>query len=157
MAKVNIGIEAKNLKAVAKLLSDVLANQHVLYIKTRNYHWNVSGPSFMELHTLFEAQYEELARGIDEVAERISKLGEPVPGTMAAFIKSASLKEDSTVPNQSAMISNLVKDHEACIKSLRNGIDDCEEKYEDSGTADMLTGLMRKHETNAWKLRRYLK
>lgn len=157
MAKVNIGIEAKNLKAVSKLLSAVLANQHVLYIKTRKYHWNVSGPSFMELHLLFEAQYEELAKSIDEVAERISKLGEPVPGTMAEFIKSASLKEDNTIPDQSVMINNLLKDHEACIKSLRDDIDDCEDKYEDKGTADMLTGLMRKHETNAWKLRRYLK
>lgn len=157
MAKVNIGIDAKNLKAVSDLLAGVLADQHVLYIKTRKYHWNVSGPSFMELHKLFEAQYEELARGIDEVAERISKLGAPVPGTMAEFIKTASLKEDNTIPGQTQMIANLLKDHEACIKSLRSGIDDCEDKYEDKGTADMLTGLMRKHETIAWTLRRYSK
>lgn len=157
MAKVNIGIDAKNLKAVCKALSGVLANQHVLYIKTRKYHWNVSGPSFMELHKLFEAQYEQLANAIDEVAERISKLGEPVPGTMAEFIKDATLKEDATIPTQMVMIQNLLKDHEASIKSLRNDIDDCEDKYEDKGSADLLTGLMRKHETIAWMLRRYLK
>lgn len=155
MAKVNIGIDAKNLKAVSDLLGKVLANQHVLYIKTRKYHWNVSGPSFMEIHKLFEAQYEELAKAIDEVAERISKLGATVPGTMDEFIKNAALKEDTAVPSQQQMIANLLKDHEACIKSLRNDIDDCDDKYEDAGTADMLTGLMRKHETIAWTLRRY--
>lgn len=155
MAKVNIGIEAKNLKSVCDLLGKVLANQHVLYIKTRKYHWNISGPSFMELHKLFEDQYEQLEKAIDEVAERIGKLGATVPGTMAEFVKNASLREDTTIPSQTQMIANLLKDHEACIKSLRDDIDDCEDKYEDKGTADLLTGLMRKHETIAWILRKY--
>lgn len=157
MIKVNIGIEPKNLKGVNELLGKVLADAHVLYVKTRNYHWNVSGPSFMELHKLFEGQYKILEEAIDEIAERIGKLGGVVPGSMTEFIKMASLKENvSSKPDRQGMLKNLLDDHENVIKTLREDIDACDEKYKDAGTADFLTDLIRSHETMAWTLRRYV-
>ncbi len=155
--KANIGISTKNLSAVNLLLSNVLADAVVLYTKTRKFHWNVSGNSFMELHKLFEDQYKKLEEAIDEIAERINKLGFKTPGTMAEFLKAASLKETpGKNPAQADMIKELLKDHESVIIILRKGIDDCDDKFEDKGTADFLTGLMLEHETLAWTLRRYL-
>ena len=156
--KPNIGITEKNLKSVTDLLGKSLADVHVLYIKTRKFHWNVKGPSFMELHKLFESQYEKLAGAIDEIAERISKLGNSVPGTMEEFLKEASLKETpGKIPDQEGMINELLSDHETIIKALRVQIDACADKYSDKGTADFLTGLLQEHETIAWTLRRYNK
>ncbi len=156
--KVNIGISEKNLKSVTTMLSSVLADQHVLYTKTRKFHWNVSGESFMELHKLFEAQYTKLEIAIDEVAERISKLGSSVIGTLSEFTKLASLKEGpGKYPEAKDMLKELLADHEAVIIQLRKNIDDCEEKYKDAGTTDFLTALMIEHETIAWTLRRYMK
>jgi starvation-inducible DNA-binding protein len=155
--KANIGISTKNLSAVNSLLSNVLADAVVLYTKTRKFHWNVSGNSFMELHKLFEDHYKKLEEAIDEIAERINKLGFKTPGTMAEFLKTASLKETpGKNPVQMDMIKELLKDHESVITILRKGIDDCDDKFEDKGTADFLTGLMLEHETLAWTLRRYL-
>ncbi|MBL7730698.1 MAG: DNA starvation/stationary phase protection protein [Chitinophagaceae bacterium] len=155
--KVNIGISVKNLAAINNLLVSVLADATVLYIKTRKFHWNVSGNSFTELHELFEAQYKEMEAAIDEVAERINKLGFKTPGTMTEFLQTTSLKENPGVnPSQKEMLKELVNDHEAVIRSLRKGIQECDETYKDIGTADFLTGLMTGHETMAWKLRRYL-
>ncbi|MEP7277517.1 MAG: DNA starvation/stationary phase protection protein [Bacteroidota bacterium] len=139
------------------ILSGILADAVLLYTKTRKFHWNVSGPSFMELHKLFEAQYKQLEKAIDEIAERISKLGSKTPGTMAEFVKLSSLKEaPGKIPTQKEMIKELLDDHEAVIIKLRKAVSDCDEKYKDAGTADFLTGLMEEHETIAWTLRRYL-
>lgn len=155
--KSNIGITDKNITAVAAILTICLSNLMVLYTKTRKFHWNVSGDSFMELHKLFEKQYDQLAEAIDEVAERIGKLGHKAIGTMQEFIEHATLTEaPGKNPNQKEMIRELLKDHEIIISAVRKSIDDCDEKYKDTGTADFLTGLMQQHETIAWTLRRYL-
>ncbi len=154
----NIGISAKNLKGITNLLSAVLSDAVLLYMKTRKFHWNVSGNSFMELHELFEEQYKKLEKSIDEIAERINKLGSKTPGTMEEFLRLASLKESpGKYPSQREMIRELLKDHEAVIIQVRKFIDDCDEKYKDKGTSDFLTDLMKEHETIAWTLRRYLK
>lgn len=156
--KPNIGITDKNLAAVSSLLTAVLADAMVLYSKTRKFHWNVKGNSFMELHKLFEAQYTQLEEAIDEIAERINKLGSPVIGTLKEFIENSSLKETpGKNPDQNGMLKELLNDHETVIKALRKHIEDCDEKYKDAVTADFLTGLMAQHETIAWILRRYFK
>ena len=154
--KVNIGISKKNLDAVTDLLSTALATEVTLYTKTRKFHWNVCGESFMELHKLFEAQYTELEEAIDQIAERISKLGGKAIGTMAEFGKLTIIKEHpNAYPSSKEMIQELLTDHETVIIHLRKDVDNCAEKYGDAGTADLLTGLMEQHETIAWTLRRY--
>jgi len=155
--KPNIGIAEKKLTHVSALLSAVLANEMILYVKTRKFHWNVSGESFMELHKLFQQQYEELEGAIDLIAERISKLGFKAIGTTDEFSKQSSIKESpGKYPAQKEMLKELLTDHETIIIQLRKDIDICLNKYEDAGTTDFLTGLMEQHETTAWVLRRYL-
>lgn len=155
--KPHIGIPEKQLHIVADLLSVVLADQVTLYTKTRKFHWNVCGESFMELHKLFEQQYSLLESFIDETAERISKLGSKTVGTMAEFAKLTTLKEHpNKYPSSKDMLKELLEDHETVIISLRKQIDKCAEKNHDAGTADFLTGLLVQHETIAWTLRRYL-
>jgi starvation-inducible DNA-binding protein len=153
----NIGISAKNLENSANLLSTVLADEMTLYIKTRKFHWNVAGDSFMELHKLYEAQYKQLEESIDEVAERIGKLGQKTIGTMHEYLSLTSIKEqpDQNLPSKETL-KELLKDHETVIIMLRKGVDKCTDEYKDAGTADFLTGLMEQHETMAWVLRRYL-
>jgi starvation-inducible DNA-binding protein len=153
----NIGLSAKNLKSITSLLSAVLADAVLLYTKTRKVHWNVSGNSFMELHKLFEKQYKKLEEAIDEIAERINKLGTKTPGTMQEFLRLATLKESpGKYPAQKDMIMELLRDHESIIIQLRKYIKDCDEKYNDIGTSDFLTDLIKEHETIAWTLRRYI-
>jgi starvation-inducible DNA-binding protein len=156
--KPNIGISDKNLKDVTTMLSAILADSFMLYTKTRKFHWNVNGQSFMELHKLFESQYNKLEEAIDEIAERINKFGAPAIGTLKEFLQLTCLKEaPGKYPDQTSMIKELLADHETVIKALRKNIDDCDDKFKDKGTADFLTGLMQEHETIAWTLRRYLK
>lgn len=153
----NIGISQKNLGSITSLLSKLLADEMTLYIKTRKFHWNVAGESFMELHKLFEEQYKKLEQTIDDVAERINKLGAKTIGTMKEFSEATTLKESpGKYPTQKNMIQELSADHETLIKQLRKEVDDCSEKYKDAVTADFLTGIMEQHETIAWVLRRYL-
>ena len=153
----HIGISPKNLKSITDLLSSVLADAMILYTKTRKFHWNVSGNSFMELHKLFEKQYNKLEEAIDEIAERINKLGTKTPGTLQEFLQMGSLKEaPGKYPSQKQMLTELLNDHEAVIRQLRKFIDDCDKKYGDIGTSDFLTDLIKEHETIAWTLRRYL-
>jgi len=155
--KPNIGISEKHLKNSAALLSDVLANAMTLYIKTRKFHWNVTGESFMELHKLFESQYKQLEVSIDEIAERIGKLGHKTIGTMQEFAAQATLKENAgKYGSTKETLTELLQDHETVIIQLRKDINDCTEQNKDAGTADFLTGLMEQHETIAWTLRRYL-
>jgi starvation-inducible DNA-binding protein len=123
----DIGITSKNIKSIVTILSSVLADAILLYTKTRNFHWNVSGNSFMELHKLFEGQYDKLEESIDEIAERISKLGAKTPGTMQEFLQLTSLKESpGKYPAQKEMIKELQQDHETIIKQLRDHITDCD-------------------------------
>ena len=154
--KPHIGLTEKELHGVTELLTSVLADAMTLYTKTRKFHWNVCGESFMELHKLFENQYKQLEEAIDEIAERISKLGSKTIGTLHEFEKLTSLKEHpGKYPTSKEMIKELLEDHEAVIVVLRKFIDECTNKYKDAGTADFLTGLMEEHETIAWTLRRY--
>ena len=155
--KPNIGISKKHLFEVADLLSISLANNVSLYTKTRKFHWNVKGESFMELHKLFQAHYEQLEESIDQIAERISKLGSNAIGTLEEFSRLTTLKEHpGKYPSSKDMIQELLSDHETIIVELRKSIEHCSEKFKDAGTADFLTGQMEEHETIAWTLRRYL-
>src|ERR1017187_1715615 len=146
--KPNIGISEKKLKNTADILSAILSAEMTLDIKTRKAHWNVTGESFMELHKLFENQYKQLEEAIDEVAERIGKLGERTIGTMAEFLKLTSIQEyPGKYVSSKDLIRELLADHETVIIQLRGNITDCAEKNKDAGTADFLTGLMELHET----------
>lgn len=156
-AQAEIGILERDRQAVADILRDILADEFTLYVKTRNFHWNVTGPNFAELHALFERQYEELNLFVDDVAERVRALGKVAPGSMAEFLEKASIKE---VPGQAisaeSMIGALLVDPESIIRALRQALQVCLDRHHDAGTSDFLTGIMEKHEKTAWMLRSYL-
>lgn len=154
--KVNIGISEKDLKITTGILATLLADQHVLYVKTRNYHWNVEGENFIQIHEFLEAQYTLLAEMIDEVAERMRYLSVRAPGTMAEFIDASQLVEakDKKI-NAKEMLSNLLADHETIIKALRADIEKCGQTN-DAGTEDFLTANMQAHEKMSWMLRAHL-
>ncbi len=155
--KPNIGLSEEKISKSVNILTEALANATTLYIKTRKAHWNVAGESFMELHKLFESHYKQLEKSIDEIAERIGKLGEKTIGTMSEFIKMSAIKEaPGKYPTQKEWLKELLTDHETIIKQLRKDVDECAEKIKDAGTADFLTGIMEEHETIAWTIRRYL-
>jgi starvation-inducible DNA-binding protein len=155
--KPDIGITDKNLHKSIDLLSTILSDEMVLYVKTRKFHWNVSGESFMELHKLFQSQYTELEETIDEIAERINKLGGKTIGTMKEFLAHARLKESpNKYPAQKDMMHELLNDYETLIIELRKDIEITTDKNKDAGTTDFLTGILQQHETTAWILRRYL-
>ena len=155
--QVNIGISEKNRQAVALALNQLLADEHVLYNKTRNYHWSVEGPSFMEFHKLYESQYTELAESIDEIAERIRTIGHFAEGRLKEILKLSSLEEPEAPTDQAQQIENLETDHETIITKLRKLIKDFDEKYKDIGSSDLATGLLKQHEKMAWMLRSYLR
>lgn len=153
----NTGLAEQQRGGVNQILATLLADEHVLYIKTRNFHWNVVGPQFNDLHKFFEAQYDQLSESIDEIAERIRSLGGRAPGTMTEFLKQARLKETpGESPNARGMLSQLLADHESIIRNLRLDLASCGDKYGDAGTNDFLTGLMEAHEKMAWMLRSFL-
>ncbi len=153
----NIGLDKDVLKKANELLNPYLADLHVLYIKTRKYHWNVAGPSFKEYHEFFEEQYNQLEEMIDQVAERIRTLGGKPLSTMGDFIKETSLAEDHSGEVKTVdMFQRLLADHEQVTRELRDDVTTCDEELEDAGTADFLTGLMEAHEKMAWMLRKYL-
>ena len=152
-----IGISEVHLKSSIDLLSVVLSDEMILYIKYRKFHWNVSGQSFMELHKLFEDHYNQLEKIIDEVAERISKLGGKTMGTAVEFAKHTRLQEmPNKYPHQKEMMIELLADNEMLITEIRKDIDICSDDNHDAGTADLLTRIIQQHETMAWILRRYL-
>ncbi len=156
-SKANIGLTDQQCAGVAEILDRTLSDLFVLYTKTRNYHWNVVGEHFRDLHKLLEEQFEELEEAIDLVAERSRKIGAPALGTLKEFLQHASLKEQpGDYPDSFTMLSNLCADHEAVIQWLRQAADDCDDKYHDMGTNDFLLGLMQEHEKMAWMLRSYL-
>ncbi|TAE27595.1 MAG: DNA starvation/stationary phase protection protein [Cytophagales bacterium] len=153
----NIGLDKAVLKKDNELLNAYLADLHVLYIKTRKYHWNVAGPSFKEYHEFFEEQYKQLEEMIDQVAERIRTLGGKPLSTMRDFIDSTSLEEDHSGEVKTVnMFERLLADHEKVVRELRDDVKTTDEDLDDAGTADFLTGLMEKHEKMAWMLRKYL-
>ncbi len=154
---INIGLNEKQRNGVVDILNAALADEFVLYTKTRNFHWNVTGPQFNDLHKFFEAQYEELEGFIDDVAERARSLGGVALGSMQGFSKHTRLKESVGAPPAAmTMIAELLKDHESIIRQLRKDIESVSEKHGDEGTADFLTGNMEAHEKMAWMLRAFL-
>jgi starvation-inducible DNA-binding protein len=153
--KVNIGIADENRKAIAAGLSRLLADSYTLYLKTHNYHWNVTGPLFNTLHTMFETQYTELATAVDEIAERIRALGHPAPGSYRAFSELTTIEEEENVPSAEEMIRQLVIGQEAVVRTAREIFPLAEEAH-DEPTADLLTQRMQLHEKNAWMLRSML-
>lgn len=150
--KINIGIEEDQRKAIAHGLSVLLADTYTLYLKTHNYHWNVTGPMFQTLHTLFETHYNELALAVDEIAERIRALGEFAPGSYKEFAKLTSIKEADGIPTAEEMIKDLVKGQEAIAKTARS-IVPVADAAADEVSLDLLTQRMTVHEKNAWMLR----
>ena len=155
--KPNIGIAEKNLKSVAALLNILLADEVIIYMKTRQAHWNYEGDNFHEMHKFFEGQYETLDEIMDEVAERTRMLGHFAAGALKDFIRLSHLTEEKTsFSNQKEAVTSLLNDHETIIRVLRTEAKDADEKYKDLGTADFLTGLIEQHEKMAWMLRSYL-
>lgn len=155
--KIDIGISDKQRKKVAEALSHFLADSYTLYLKTHNYHWNVTGPMFNTLHTMFEAQYTEQWTALDDIAERIRALGFHAPGTYAQFSKLSSIKEDAdtATPEWKAMVKQLVLANEAVCRTARGGLKTAGEAG-DEPTADLLTQRLQTHEKYAWMLRSLL-
>jgi starvation-inducible DNA-binding protein len=155
--KTNIGLPDEARKGVVEILNGRLCDEYTLYTKTRKYHWNVVGPRFHDLHEFFEDQYEIIEEMIDEIAERARQLGGKSFGTMEEFVRHSSIKEDpGEYPDANRMISNLLKDHESIIQTLRKNAEECDEEYKDMGTNDFLLEGMQKHEKMAWMLRAHL-
>lgn len=152
---IDIGIGDKQRKEIADGLAHFLADTYTLYLKTHNYHWNVTGPMFNTLHLMFETQYTELALAVDLIAERIRALGYPAPGSYAQYAKLSVIKESETVPAAEDMIADLVKGQEAVVRTAR-GVFPTAEKAADQATADLLTQRMQVHEKAAWMLRAML-
>jgi starvation-inducible DNA-binding protein len=157
MQKINIGLTEDQRRGVVQLLNKDVADSYLLLVKTKKYHWDVVGPQFMTLHKLWEQHYEALTANIDALAERVRTLGGYPVGTMQGFLDIASLEEHSgEIPVPTEMVRNLLMDHEAIVRNLREHIDQCSDEFSDEGTADFLTGLMEQHEEMAWMLRSFL-
>ena len=154
-AKIDIGIKARDRSAIANNLSRVLADSYTLYLKTHNFHWNVTGPRFNTLHLMFEQQYTELWQAVDLIAERIRALGYPAPGSYSQYAKLSTVKEETGVPEANEMIRQLVTGQEIVAKTARKAFS-VAEKANDQPTADLLTQRMEVHEKNAWMLRSLL-
>jgi starvation-inducible DNA-binding protein len=153
--KIDIGIEADKRKEIANGLSRVLADSYTLYLKTHNYHWNVTGPMFQTLHLMFETHYNELALAVDLIAERIRALGFPAPGTYQQFMELSVIKEESNIPNAQEMIRKALEAHEAVARTARQAFK-APESVGDQPTCDLLTQRMQFHEKTAWMLRSLL-
>ncbi len=153
-----IGIKKEHLTEIAHSLSKILADEFILYLKTRNAHWNVEGPDFMSMHKFFEAQYEELDETMDEVAERIRIIGHYAPATLKSYLELTHLTENSRKKNDSqGFIKELLADHETIVTRLRENVDRFADELNDAGTSDFITGLMKTHEKMAWMLRSHLR
>ena len=152
---IDIGISKSDRIRIADGLSKLLADTYTLYLKTHNFHWNVTGPMFNTLHLMFEQQYNELALAVDQIAERIRALGVPAPGTYKDYSRLSSIKETPGVPAAEEMIALLVEGQEAVVRTARS-IFPSVERANDEPTADLLTQRMQVHEKTAWMLRSML-
>jgi starvation-inducible DNA-binding protein len=152
---IDIGINEKDRSEIAIGLSKLLADTYSLYLKTHNFHWNVTGPMFQTLHLMFETQYNELALAVDLIAERIRSLGLPAPGTYSEFARLSSIRETSGVPKAEEMIQILVEGQEAIVRTSRS-VFPFAENASDEATADLLTQRIQLHEKTAWMLRSLL-
>jgi starvation-inducible DNA-binding protein len=155
MEPMDIGIEEQGRADIAEGLSRVLADTYTLYLKTHNFHWNVTGPMFGSLHLMFETQYTELALAVDEIAERIRALGFPAPGSYAAYAKLTAIPEEEGVPTAQEMLEQLVAGHEAVARAARAVFATAEDAG-DQPTADLVTQRLQVHEKTAWMLRSVL-
>ena len=153
--QIDIGISEDQRQQIAEGLSRLLADSYTLYLKTHNFHWNVTGPMFSTLHTLFEQHYTELATAVDEIAERIRALGVAAPGSYRQFGELSSIPEETGVPGAEEMIRQLVQGQEAVVRTARS-IFPIVESANDEPSADLLTQRMQIHEKNAWMLRSLL-
>lgn len=153
---INIGIPEAHRKEIAMSLAKLLADTYTLYLKTHNFHWNVTGPMFQTLHALFQEQYTELWQATDVIAERIRSLDEVAPGTYSEFAKLTSINEAKGVPPAREMIAQLLEGHEAVIRTARAGVPSAE-KAHDEATMDLLTQRLQLHEKTAWMLRSLLR
>ena len=154
-SNINIGIAEKDRKKIADGLSRMLADTYTLYLKTHNFHWNVTGPMFQTLHLMFQTQYNEIWLAVDMVAERIRGLGYPAPGTYKEFAALTSIKESSGTTSAKEMIKQLVAGQEAVVRTARELLP-VAEKVGDQPTVDLLSARMMVHEQNAWMLRSLL-
>ena len=152
---INIGINQQDREAIALGLSKFLADSYTLYLKTHNFHWNVTGPMFQSLHIMFETQYTELALAVDVIAERIRALGVYAPGTYKQFVALSDIKEEDNIPAAKDMIRLLIEGHEEVIRTARS-LYPAVEKASDEATGDLLTQRMQLHEKTAWMLRSLL-
>ena len=151
-AQINIGIDSQDREYIAQGLSRLLADTYTLYLKTHNFHWNVTGPMFNTLHAMFEEQYTELAIAVDEIAERIRTLGVAAPGSYQQFSKLTDVQEECGMPDANSMIAQLVEDQETVVRTARS-IFPIVDAANDEPTADLLTQRMQVHEKTAWMLR----
>jgi starvation-inducible DNA-binding protein len=152
-----IGISDENRQAVAVQLTKLLADEYVLYTKTRNAHWNVEGPDFHSMHLFFESQYEQLDEIMDGVAERIRSIGHFAPATLKSFLNLTHLTEVVDSKNDSlTFLKELLEDHLSIIEFIRGNIEPFASKYNDYGSSDYITGLMEQHEKLAWMLKAHL-
>jgi starvation-inducible DNA-binding protein len=151
-----IGLESAKRSGAAALLNALLADEYVLYTKTRNFHWNVTGPLFNDLHKFFESQYSAIDESIDEIAERVRMLGHTPVASLAGFLELTRLKEVAVRLTAQEMVGALLADHEAVIRQLREDVEATGTQFGDAGTQDFLTGLMEQHEKMAWMLRSML-
>jgi starvation-inducible DNA-binding protein len=155
--KPTIGIPGIDLEEIATWLNLLLADEYVLFTKTRKAHWNVAGPNFHEMHKLFQQQYQAMDIMIDAIAERVRVLGHIALGSMNDFLNVTNLKEKKDgFGNPGQMVQTLISDHESIIRLIRNDIIPFSDKYKDQGTSDFVTGLMEQHEKMNWMLRSYL-
>ena len=156
--KIDIGIDDKKRKKIADGLSHFLADSYTLYLKTHNFHWNVTGPMFNSLHVMFEGQYTEQWTALDDIAERIRALGHNAPGSYAEFVKLSSIKEETgltNVPEWREMVAQLVSGNEAVCRTARKVLKTADEAGDDP-SVDLLTQRLQTHEKYAWMLRSLL-
>ncbi len=149
------GVKENDRKEIVEGLSQVLAESYVLYLKTHNFHWNVTGPMFQPLHSVFEGQYSELAEAVDEIAERIRALGHPAPGSFAEFQRLSSIEEASIKPKALEMVKELLDGHETISQTANNVVATAQEGG-DEGTADLMIQRIQEHDKTAWMLRSFL-
>lgn len=152
MTAINIGINEQDRIAIAEGLKRLLADSYTLYLQTHNFHWNVTGPQFRELHLMFEEHYTELAVAVDDIAERIRTLGVIAPGTYKAFAELSSIKETDGIPASGEMVDILTKGHEQVVRTAREVLKAAQDA-DDESTAALVSDRMRIHEKTAWMLR----
>ncbi len=152
---IDIGISDQQRDAIAKALGPLLADTYMLYLKTHNYHWNVTGMNFQSLHAMFEEQYTELAGAIDDIAEHIRTLGHFAPGSFKEYSKLTSITEEEGLPDDRTMVERLLVANETVIRTARKALPACEEAG-DEASLDLVTERLRTHSKVAWMLRSHL-